>query len=437
MTRKIVMLRPRDWLRGAFSLGIPSMTVADARLWTPVPGVSFEDVAPPIAVAGARVRSIDALRSIVGRGPSDADHSFMLVANIHDDEAEARFVAENRDLVEAVYSDPAIQPFPALCPASNAPIGTGIDSLTAIHAPAVHAMGATGNTIRVAIVDTGIDGTRIPVSGGWNLFPGVAPGMAAPDHGTMVAANVKLVAPNSQIYDCPLLQSSPGGGVAFISDAIRAYTEIMISMLQVPGPMVIVNSWGMYSTAKDAPVGHPQNYSANPSHPFNLMVSTLDRAGADVVLAAGNCGGTCPDPRCGANNTGPGRSIHGANSHGDALSVGAVTHQLDLLGYSSQGHGALDPMKPDLVAPSHYAHSGVYPADGGTSTACPVVGGAIAALRSVPAIRSIPPARIRTVLRQTAGAVPGYIAGAWAADVGYGVLNLDAALNALTGATAL
>jgi subtilisin family serine protease len=39
-------------------------------------------------------------------------------------------------------------------------------------------------------------------------------------------------------------------------------------------------------------------------------------------------------------------------------------------------------MKPDLCSYTHFRGSGVYPADGGTSAATPVVAGAVAAFRS-------------------------------------------------------
>jgi hypothetical protein len=31
----------------------------------------------------------------------------------------------------------------------------------------------------------------------------------------------------------------------------------------------------MYDRSQDRPVGHPQNYSANPRHPFNQIVAGL------------------------------------------------------------------------------------------------------------------------------------------------------------------
>src|SRR5439155_103013 len=80
----------------------------------------------------------------------------------------------------------------------------------------------------------------------------------------------------------------------------------------------------------------------------------------------------CPNARCGAGDTGPGQSIHGANSHPDVVTVAAVTVTDRRLGYSSQGPGGLDSRKPDLAGLSQFAGSGIYEADSGTSAASPV-----------------------------------------------------------------
>jgi hypothetical protein len=243
----------------------------------------------------------------------------------------------------------------------------------------------------------------------------------------MVAFDAGLAAPDSLIYDYALLQS-PGGGqwVAFLSDAIRAFAEIMVFILQHPGPIVVVNSWGLFDRSGDAPEGNPQNYSANPVHPFNQVSAALVGSGADVFFAAGNCGAACPDGRCGPDDTGPGNSIHGANSHADVLTVAAVTVERDLLGYSSEGPGDLDANKPDFASFSHFHGSGVWPVDGGTSAACPVAAGVAAALRSSPSIRDIPPGQLKTAM--LAGGDGG---GVWNAQTGRGVLNAGAALAAL------
>jgi hypothetical protein len=57
---------------------------------------------------------------------------------------------------------------------------------------------------------------------------------------------------------------------------------------------VVNNSWGMFNPTWDFPVGDPQNYSDNPNHPFNIIVASLEAAGADILFAAGNCGPGMP-----------------------------------------------------------------------------------------------------------------------------------------------
>ena len=85
----------------------------------------------------------------------------------------------------------------------------------------------------------------------------------------------------------------------------------------------------------------------------------------DIIFCAGNCGGACPDGRCGPNDFGPGRGIWGANAHPSVLTVGAVRTDTSWIGYSSEGPGPGRPplnklanQKPDLCAPSHYVEPG-------------------------------------------------------------------------------
>jgi subtilisin family serine protease len=147
-------------------------------------------------------------------------------------------------------------------------------------------------------------------------------------------------------------------------------------------------------------------------------------SGIDVVFAAGNCGGAWPDRRCGSSDRGPGRSILGANSHPDVITVGAVTIHDDVLGYSSEGPGTLSANKPDLAGFSHFQGSGISPFDGGTSAACPVVAGVVAALRSKPSARGLTPAQLKAFLVKSARDVAG---NGWDPQTGYGVIDAGAA----------
>lgn len=423
--RKIVTMRPREWLRES-ALGQLTESAMRDRVANEAGarGARLARGSQAVVLPTRLTNRGDIARVVLERS-TGLPHGYVVPMEFDDDSAEAAFVADNPELVEAVYSDPPIAPFAIVCPASA--VGVPADVLTATNVGPVHAAGHKGTGTRLIIVDTGIDGSIVNVSGGWNLYPGVAPGMAAPNHGTMVAWDAQLMAPNAAIWDCPLLQSSAGTFVAYLSDAIRAYGQILATVLQTPGVWIAVNSWGMYDRAYDAPVGSPQNYARNPRHPFNQIIGATVGSGVDVVFAAGNCGATCPSGACGLGDIGPGQSIHGANSHPDAISVAAATHVGDRLGYSSQGPGGLSAAVPDLAAPSHFDGAGiVYPIHTGTSAACPIVAGAIAAARSKSAkARALPAAQLKAHLLATARQPAGVAAG-WNADYGHGMIDAGA-----------
>lgn len=417
--RKIVLLRPHEWLLGSFAN--QAFAVAEPHLqgmqW---PGVRFiETPATPVPIATAT----RAVTSEPGSFSTPLGHNFMVLADV-DSEADADQLAQDPEVV-GVFTDPQLDLCPVVCPSAAVGGVLDVENQTAI-AP-VHAAGHRGQGVRVAIVDNGIDGAFINVSGGLNMAGFPAPGTSPRHHGSMVAFDARIAAPNAMILDYPLLRTAAGGGwIGFLSDAIRIYAELLVQVLQVPGPMVVVNSWAVYDRSQDRPVGHPQNYSANPRHPFNQILTSLVGAGADVVFAAGNCGAGCPDGRCGLGDRGPGNSIHGANSHPDAISVAGITHNGDLLGYSSEGPGGLHAQKPDIAGTSHFSGSGVFPADSGTSAACPVVAGVVAALRSKPSARSITPAAMKTALLQSAIQPAAYSPG-WNSQTGFGAVNASAA----------
>lgn len=401
--RKILVLEPHEWLREGFENKSFRVSASMLDRDVGVSGMAFDTGIHPV--------------QIQDRGET----VYVVAADIQDESLASQLQATN-PIVKAIFSDPAIGPFSAVCP--KAAVGTAADVRTQLNLGPLEADRMTAKGVRIAVVDTGIDGTQINVVGGWNPRVGVAPGTALPDHGTMVAFDTSLAAPDAMIYDYALLQSRGGGQwVAFLSDAIRAFAEILAFVLQNPGPMVVVNSWGMFDRSGDAPDGDPQNYSANPNHPFNQITSALVGSGADVFFAAGNCGATCPDGRCGQGDVGPGNSIHGANSLGDVVTIGAVTVERDFLGYSSQGPGSLEANKPDLAAFSHFEGSGVWPVDGGTSAACPVAAGVAAALRSRPASRDIAPAQLKAAMISGAQGT-----GDWNGETGWGIVDAGAAL---------
>ena len=146
------------------------------------------------------------------------------------------------------------------------------------------------------------------------------------------------------------------------------------------------------------------------------------------MFAAGNCGRDCPDGRCDFGTELP---ICGANSHPRVICVAGVDTTKARVGYSSQGPGRLTFRKPDIAAYTHFVGSGVFPEDSGTSAACPVAAGVVAAVRSKHPSTSLSPAQLRSLLFKTAedrGPI------GFDDDYGWGIINPAALLAALTSA---
>ena len=431
MMRRILLLRSHGlleegWLKRSFG---PAGSLLDDRLR--VGGVRFDETYHPVRMR-RNVGVGNGLPPASGfnYGNLGSADTYAVRAEFDDQDAVDRLRRDRVGEVVGVFADAALFPFaPSQSPyCADAPIGATADVARRLGVPALRRAGLTGRGVNVAVVDTGIDGSRIPVAGGWAPTPGYVPGSSRPNHGTMVAYDMRIAAPDAQILDYALLKSQGGTWAAFLSDAIAAFADLMSRVTAAPGRWVVNNSWGLFDRTTDAPIGSPENYSANPDHPFNQITGALVAAGADVFFAAGNCGADCPDARCGAGDIGPGASIHGANSHPDVITVAAVTVTDRRLGYSSQGRGALYARKPDLAGFSHFVGSGIYPADGGTSAASPVAAGVAAALRQLFPTDRLAPAQLKGLLQRTARDVQG---DGWDYDLGYGVIDAAAAVKAM------
>jgi subtilase family protein len=427
MTRCIVLIRSHaplqeGWRRRSFR---PAGSLLEDTV--KVAGLRFDETYHPVQV-WRRIGGGDDPPTASGFNYGAVGPAATYAVRVEaDEDAIERLRRDRQPELVGVFADPTVFPFPsAYC--GDSPVGATADVARALGVPALSRAGLTGGGVHVAVVDTGIDGSRIPVAGGWAPTPGYVPGSSAPDHGTMVAYDIRIAAPDAQIFDYALLRSRGGTWAAFLSDAIAAFADLVERVNATPGRWVVNNSWGLFDRASDAPIGSPENYSANPDHPFNQVTGALVAAGADVFFAAGNCGADCPDGRCGAGDTGPGASIHGANSHPEVVSVAAVTVTDRRLGYASQGPGALYSRKPDLAGYSHFKGSGIYPADGGTSAASPVAAGVAAALRQRFATDRLAPAQLKGLLQRTARDLQG---DGWDYDLGYGVIDAAAAVKAL------
>jgi subtilisin family serine protease len=358
-----------------------------------------------------------------------------------DEQQAALAEATARPEVVGVFADPVISTC-LVCPGGPA-VGSDQDVADLLGVKALADAGMDGYRVPVAIVDTGVNLAHLESKGrdpkfsrarSWNPA-GVAtrPGQHPVGHGTMCAYDVGIAAPKATLLDHALLLSETPGETAMsglLSDAVLSYSRLLTSIQAMPAGsrrLVVNNSWGMFSPSWDFPVGHPGNYSDNPAHPFNVIVASLESAGADILFAAGNCGRDCPDGRC---RFGTARPICGANSHPSVLSVAGVDTRKRRVGYSSQGPGRLAADKPDLSAYTHFRGSGVYPADGGTSAACPVAAGVVAAVREKYPSSVLSPAELRALLFKTAEDLGGT---GFDHDFGWGVIDGTALAEILTG----
>jgi hypothetical protein len=305
--------------------------------------------------------------------------------------------------------------------------------------------GTDGQDVNVVIVDQGLDSQALGNSygGGWTVgssLPGTTkpPAISVrPAHAMMVAHNILKVAPKAKLFDLPLIPPRITDIPVFLSAAHAAVRALRTDIAnyrkgKFPGPWIVVNAWSIYDRSSEYP---PGDYTTNPTNPFTLRVLDLINDEIDVIFAAGNCGQFCPDGRCGGLDQGPGRSIWGANSLDPVISVGAVRSDGMWLGYSSQGPGQplLGPNKPDFCASSAFHEDDdAFIINTGTSAACGLAAGVVAALRSRWDQTKVPPGRLKHVLNTTARKPTGL---AWNTPLGYrlgnGILDAKAAFKGL------
>lgn len=418
----------------------PTIDLGAARV---PPGVAIDPTFPAVPVGSARPEGMS-LRAVEPR------RSEQFVVRAYVEAADLSQIPREID-GRPVYSDTVIAPL--LTCGVNAAVGVTADVAAKLNVAALAANGLDGDKVAVAVVDSGINlahiatqrGSlpRFDASNSWT--PGgvrTLPGQHGVGHGTMCAYNVLVAAPKATLLDYAVLMSrAPGGSTAAatVSVALLAYAHLISGWavaFAAGGPqkynaLVVNNSWGVYHPSWDFPPGHRGRYIDNPNHPFNLIVSTLARAGADIIFAAGNCGLQCPSLQCQNRTT---ETIMGANAHGEVLTLAGCDTADARVGYSSQGPSIanMPQQKPDLTAYTHFLGSealGKGDPDTGTSTACPVAAGCVAALRTKESPFNTPPANLFNQLRATARQVAG--PAGWNADYGHGIINPVAAAQTI------
>jgi hypothetical protein len=320
-------------------------------------------------------------------------------------------------------------------PASRANFRRRASARTTVNADAL----VQGETkVNVVIIDQGLDRQTIrPQNWGGGLGPNIGQALRT-SHGMMVARSILDLAPGAVLYDVPLIPPRITNIPAFISTAQVVY-QILMSLIALlrpqprwSGPWILVNAWSIYDRSTDRPPFGSYTENRQPGgHPMiNIVTQAVQQSHLDVVFAAGNCGEFCPNQRCGGLDRGPGHSIWGANAHPLVITAGAVRTDGTWLGYSSQGPGpeALATQKPDLCAPSQFCETNdASLLSSGSSAACAITAGVLAALRSNPAWdqTAVTPATMKAALiasaRKTVG--PG-----WNERSGYGILDAGNAI---------
>lgn len=336
------------------------------------------------------------------------------------------------DVVD-VWIDTPIAPFSADAVRDCEPFtpkGNLADIATYLGAADLWVRGYYGEGVVVGIVDGGItaQGREIKenetprrigrVIGGWPEVDWGTEASRWDEHGNMCATDVLGIAPRAQLYDLRI--GGAGGTSGTLSRALQAFQWAIDKHRADGTPQVLSNSWGVFQQAWDP------NYAARANHPFTRKVGEAVAEGIVVLFAAGNCGADCPPAECGPDS-GPGRSIWGANGHPDVITVAAVNKDEQYVGYSSQGPAALDPNKPDICGVTHF--EGYFRSDSGTSAACPTVAGVAALLlQGAPAAS---PAQVKLSLMVTAKDVgqPG-----WDPQTGAGVVMAVPAFEHCVGA---
>jgi len=327
------------------------------------------------------------------------------------------------------------------CPANSFDtFGTRADARRTVAANALPTI-LRGQRVNVVIIDEGLNKDFIPPNnwgGGLILTTPPAGTAARTSHGMMIARSILDIAPDAVLYDVPLIPERLTTG--FLSSAHAAYWTLLWAIwLRRPnprwsGPWIFVNAWAVFDRSIEPSLG---NYTENNNpygHPLiNVVKTAIGAFDFDVIFAAGNCGEFCASMRCGGVDRGPGRSIWGANALPEVITAGAVLTDEMWAGYSSQGPGpnknGLAHDKPDFCAPSNFRETrDAAVSNTGTSAACAMTAGLVAALRSKPGWyqNHVSPARMLEALTQGARKTQG---GSWNGRLGHGVLDAVGVMN--------
>lgn len=327
--------------------------------------------------------------------------------------AEANSIERIRRLpqVAAVYPDAPVKAFLAES------VGvTKAPQLWAMHDSQARAI--TGQSVTVAVLDTGIDythpdlggciGAGCKVAGGYNFIEGedATNPIDKHGHGTHVAGIIAAkgtltgVAPDVTLYAYKVLSDQGWGMESGIVAALEKVVDPDGDPL-TDDQFDIVNMSLGGSGAPDSPISEAANNAV--------------AAGVVVVVAAGNSGSAYS-------------TIGSPGNAEQVLTVGASDNNGEIAGFSSRGPIAGKAyVKPELVAPGVEINSaqpgGGYVRLSGTSMAAPHVAGGAALLKQL--YPELTPAELKTLLINTSNNL-----GQDVFTQGAGMMDLAQAANA-------
>jgi thermitase len=269
--------------------------------------------------------------------------------------------------------------------------------LTKIEAPAAWSSTTGSNTIIVAILDTGVDGTHEDLAGkmvpGWNVYDNNSNASDVYGHGTKVAGTVgassnNLVGVASIAWNCRLMpiRISDANGTATYSAMANGLT------------------WAADHGARVANI----SYTASDSSTVRSAAQYFQNRGGVVTASAGN------------NST-----FSSAPDNPYILTVSA-TDQWDVLSYWSNTGNNIDLAAPEAAYTTKM--SGGYTYAGGTSFSAPIVAGVAALVMS--ANPNLTPQQVQDALKQSADDL-GTVG--WDVQYGWGRVNARRAIEFVTG----
>lgn len=340
------------------------------------------------------------LETKIKRGKPKFSHDDrLLFADAYGDELEA--IVNDSDVIK-IWPDLETQVFLK-------------NSVYQIKADYLWNLSLNGSSVKIAILDTGVDSNHEMLNGRVILQQDFTDDNSYEDvygHGTHVAGiaagngQYKGVAYDAYILSGKVLDNSGSGQLSWLINGI---------------------DWAIQNNVDIISLSLGAIYSGTPEEQLNspevLKVQQAVDNGITVVIASGNCG----SGNCG--------SFSGVTSPGiaeNAITVGAVDDNSNWATFSSGGQIS-DYIKPNLVAPGVRICSSVpngYDCKSGTSMATPHVSGAVALL--LQNNNSLPPSQIKEVLESNALDL-----GESGKDTKYGsgLLNLENILKKISNKT--